>query len=459
MSISALLAQNNPYEKFVQQLVQLESRTKFRLMAEQSAERERRTALNEVNTSISQFKTRLEALRKEDSNPFQPFRHSVSNSSAVRVNSSKEVANTANFNMTIDRLATKDIALSGLLSGEGTELSAEGIASITFTVGEKTEIISVETADKSNSEVLQSLASAINETFEGALSASLFNVDGDNVQFSIKSNETGFANRVQISDATGDFAALGFNKLIANEAELDARFSIDGVVFTRGSNTVTDAITGLDFTLLQRTEEDKPVNIDIQRDVATARKNVDDFIAAFNNVNKTIRDRTFVDPENDRRGALQNMRIVRNLTLNMRQVAILPNENAAEGEISRLLDMGIEFERNGTMVVKDSAKLNDLLLTRSDEISRFFTDEGSPVTRMLEEATAYTESKTGLIATLQEGVNQKIDTLENRIKSQDKYLQRYEEQQRAKFMQLQLIIDQGTQQFNEIMAFQSRMFF
>jgi flagellar capping protein FliD len=147
------------------------------------------------------------------------------------------------------------------------------------------------------------------------------------------------------------------------------------------------------------------------------------------------------------------------LPIYLRQVAILPNENAGEGELSRLLDMGIEFEKDGTMVVKDSAKLNDLLLTRSDEITRFFTDEESPITRMLEEATGYTESKTGLIATLQDGLDQRIDNLGRRIKSQEKYLERYEEQQRAQFLQLQLIIDQGTQQFNEIMAYQGRFMY
>jgi flagellar hook-associated protein 2 len=432
-SISSLIAQNNPYEKFVQQLVQLESRNKLALQKQQSTQRERKTALSEVNNSITRFKTTMEELRKPETNAFQPFKNSVSNESKVRINSASNLNNAASFNLSIDRLASKDIALTGLLQGEGTDLSAEGTASLTFTVGEKTETITVETADKSNAEVLQSLADAINEQFEGALSASLFNVDGDNVQFSVKSNETGFANRIQISDATGDFAGLGFSKLIANEAELDARFTIDGVTFTRGSNTVSDAVEGVNFTLLQRTAENEPVTMDIQRDVEAARKNIDDFISAFNNVNRTIRDRTFIDAENDRRGALQNMRVVRNLTVNLRQVAILPNENAGEGELSRLLDMGIEFQKDGTMVVKDSSKLNDLLLTRSDEIMKFFTDEESPISRMLEEATSYTESKTGLIATLQDGLDQRIDNLGRRIKAQEKYLERYEEQQRAQF--------------------------
>jgi flagellar hook-associated protein 2 len=458
-SISSLIAQNNPYEKFVQQLVQLESRNKIALQKQQSTQRERKTALSEVNNAITRFKSKMEELRKPETNAFQPFKNSVSNESKVRINSASNLNNAASFNLSIDRLASKDIALTGLLQGEGTELSTEGTASLTFTVGEKTETITVETADKSNAEVLQALADAINEQFEGALSASLFNVDGDNVQFSVKSNETGFANRIQIADATGDFAGLGFSKLIANEAELDARFTIDGVTFTRGSNTVSDAVEGVNFTLLQRTAENEPVTMDIQRDVEAARKNIDEFIAAFNNVNKTIRDRTFVDAENDRRGALQNMRVVRNLTVNLRQIAILPNENAGEGELSRLLDMGIEFQKDGTMVVKDSSKLNDLLLTRSDEIMKFFTDEESPISRMLEEATSYTESKTGLIATLQDGLDQRIDNLGRRIKAQEKYLERYEEQQRAQFNQLQLIIDQGTQQFNEIMAYQGRFMF
>ncbi|MCC5926827.1 MAG: flagellar filament capping protein FliD [Bacteroidetes bacterium] len=454
MSISSIIAKNNPFEGFVQQLVQLESRNKIQLQQQQAAQRERKTALTDVNNAVKKFTENLEALRKEDGpNPFSPFSNSVSNDKAVRINSVNNFNNAASFNLNVERLATKDIALTQVMNREGNELATTGEGSVTITIGDVTETITIDTTDKTNAEVLEALAASINETFGEQAGASLFNVNSDEIQFSMKSNESGFENRIQFDGFTGDLAALDITKL-APENELDARFTIDGVTFTRGSNQVDDAINGLSFTMLRASED--TVTMDITRDIEGARKKVDEFISSFNNVNRTIRDRTFLDAENDRRGPLQNMRVVRNLTVNLRQIGILPDGAAGEGDISRLSDIGIEFERNGTMKVGDSAKLNEFLESNPDALQRFFTSEDSPITAMLNEAKSYTEPKTGLIATLTDGVDQRIDNLGRRISQQDRFLAQYEERQRAEFAKLQMIIDQGQQQFAEIMAFQGQ---
>lgn len=454
MSIASLIAKNNPFEGFVQQLVQLESRTKLQLQQQQSAQRERKTALNDVNTAVKRFTDNIESLRKEDGpNPFSPFSNSVSNDKAVRINSVSNFSNAASFNLNIERLASKDIALTQVLGREGNDLSTTGEGSITITIGDVTETLTIDTTDKTNAEVLEALVASINETFGEKAGASLFNVNSDDVQFSMKSNSTGFENRIQIDGLTGDLAGLDITKLTP-ENELDARFTIDGVTFTRGTNQVDDAIGGLSFTLLRASEDS--VSMDITRDLEGARKKVDDFIAAFNNVNRTIRDRTFIDAENDRRGPLQNMRVVRNLSVNLRQIGILPDGSAGEGDIMRLSDIGIEFERNGTMKVGDASKLTEFLENNPDALQRFFTSEDGPVTAMLNEAKSYTEPRTGLIATLTDGVDQRIENIGRRITQQERFLAQYEERQRAEFMKLQMIIDQGQQQFNEIMAYQSR---
>ena len=234
------------------------------------------------------------------------------------------------------------------------------------------------------------------------------------------------------------------------ENELDAQFTIDGVNFTRGSNEVTDSVNGLSFTLLKAS--DSTVTMDVTRDLEEARSKVDEFVSAFNNLNKSIRDRTFLDAENDRRGPLQDMRVVRNLTVNLRQFGILSDSAAGTGDFSRLADIGIEFDRDGTMKVGDTEKLNEALETNPDGLQQFFTSETSPITSMLNEANSYAEPTTGLIATLTDGVDQRIENLGRRITQQEKFLAQYEERQREQFTKLQMIIDQGETQYNQIMA-------
>jgi len=302
--------------------------------------------------------------------------------------------------------------------------------------------------DKSNREVLDSFATEISNLFGDEARASVFNLNNTEVQFSLQSLETGFDNRIQISGATGVLSQItgGFSHLTPQN-ELDANFTIDGVTFERSGNTVDDAIGGLSFTLQKASGEE--VKMSMERDLEKARENIDSFISSFNGLNKTIRDRTFLDSENDRRGALQNMRSIRNLTMNLRQTALLPMENAGPGELARLSEIGIAFKNDGTMHIEDSELLEEMLTERPDELSKLFSDEQSTVAKMKEMAESYTKSE-GIIASLEESLDQKLSRIDRRIEAQDRYLEKYEEQQRTKFNQLQMIIDRGTAQYNQV---------
>ncbi len=471
-SVGNIFQQTNPYEKFVQQLVQIESRTKFQLEAQQGVHRERKEALGAVSSSISKFNSKLDELDNPDNNAFQSLKTSSSNESFVQVHSAEGIDRASTYNIDVERVATNDIAMSEVFTGEDTDLAAQGDGSVTLTIGDKTEIITLNTqkddgdgnmVDMTNHEILDGLAAQIAEHFGDQAQANVFQVNNDEVQFSIQSLQNGFENRIQFDDdatgvldtiINGDGVSDGITHLVDQE-QLDARFTIDGVTFERGTNFVDDAITGLSFEMLKPTMGTEQMSV--QRDTETSRANVDDFVSAFNQMNKTIRDRTFIDAEGDRRGALQDMRSVRNLTVNLRQTGLLPMEGAEEGQIARLSDLGIGFENDGTMTVEDSGKLDEALAERPEEVEALFTSENSPIASMKEQTEAYTRRGTGILASMEDGIDQQINRLDNRIAAQERYLQQYEERQRAEFNELQQIITQGEDQFNRVMSFQQNM--
>lgn len=463
-SIQDIFRQNNPYEKFVQQLVQIESRQKLLFQAQQQTHRERKTALGEVSSSISKFVSKIDELEDPSNNALQPLSTSSSDESVVRVNSASGIDNPSNYNITVDRLASNDIALSQVMTGDGFELAAEGTGSVTITIGDKTETITVETTkeddqgnpvDKTNKEILESFAAEIGNLLGEEAGANVFQINNDEVQFSLQSLETGFENRIQFSDSSGVLAQVtnNMNHLVP-QGDLDALFTVDGVTFERSQNTIDDAISGLSFSLLKATGEQEQMSV--QRDTEEARTNINSFINSFNELNKTIRDRSFVDAENDRRGALQNMRSVRNLTINLRQTALLPMEGAEEGELARLSEIGIGFQKDGTMYIEDSDLLNEMLEQRSGEVANLFTNENSTIANMKDQAEAYTKSS-GVISTLEDGLDQKISRLDARIAAQNRHLEQFEERQREIFNELQLILERGQAQFDQVMNFQARM--
>lgn len=466
-SIQNIFRQNNPYEKFVQQLVQLESRQKLLFESQQKDQKEKKTALGTVSESISKFISKLDEFKNPGNNAFQPIKISSTNESVVEVNSADGINRPSNYNIQVDRLASNDIGLGEIMDGEGFNLAAQGDGSVTITIGEKSETISITTqkedengvmVDMNNREVLEAFADAISETFEGEARASAFNVSGTNVQFSIQSLQSGSEGAFELSGATGALAGATdtMTKLVPDAANLDAQFTIDGVTFLRSENTVSDAITGLSFTL--RGESVGNVQMSAQRDLEAARANIDEFLESFNEMNKKIRERTFVDGDNNSRGPLRGMRSIRNLTLNLRQTALLPTDGVEPGQISRLADIGISFENNGKMVVDDEDMLNEALEQRPEEIAELFRTEDSAINTMRNQAEAFTKSN-GIISSLESGVDQTISRLDTRIAQQDRFLQQFEERQREIFNKLQQIIEQGDAQFQQVMSFRSSMGF
>lgn len=461
-----IFRQNNPYEKFVEQLVELESQTKLKLELQRSMQREKKTALGEVSSSVSKFISKIEELQDLRNNAFQPLSITSSDESVVRINSAASGNKEASYNVTINRLASSDTALTAIMDGEGYELSAEGDGSVTITIGEITRTITVETSyedengapvTRTNREILEAFAEQINEEFGEVAQATLFTTNGSDVQLSFKSLETGFENRIQFGgDATGVLAEItdAMTHLLS-ENELDAEFIIDGVTFTRGSNIISDAVGGLTFTLLKATGEAETLSV--KTDLAKARANINEFISAYNEVNKTIRDRTFIDAENNRRGALQDLRAVRNLTYTLRQTGMLPAEGLDEGVISSLSEIGIGFDKDGTMKITDSTLLDEALKERPQEVQQFFSHENSAVSNMRRQAEQFVDSDSGMIKSLEQGLDQRIQRLGNRIEAQERYLVRYEEQQRRIFNELQQIIIQGESQFQRVVNYRMMM--
>jgi len=462
-SVNNLFRQTNPYEKFVQQLVQLESQTKFKLEAQQKDQQEQKKALGDVSSSISSFINQIKELSTPTNNAFEPFTTQSNNESIVQVNSATGMDRPSTFNIQVERMATNDTALSGVLNADDYDLAQSGDGSITITIGDQTETIQLETTkddgtgtmvDKTNREVFDSFSEQIESLFGEKADATVFNVNDDQIQLSVKSLETGFENRIQFDGSTGVGTDITSSIThLRDQNLLDAEFTIDGVTFTRSQNLVDDAIGGLSFTLTG--ESPDSIQISAQRNLEEAKSNVDEFISSFNDMNKTIRQRTFIDGENNSQGPLRRMRSIRNLTVNLRQTALLPMDGADPDQLSRLSEIGIDFKNDGTMFVDDEELLNEALEQRPEQIAELFTNENSAVQKMMNQAEAYTKSN-GIISSLESGVEQKIDRLDNRIAQQDKYLAKYEERQRDTFNKLQLIIERGDAQFQEVMSYRQR---
>ena len=450
-SISSLFAQTSSYETFVSQLVELESQKKLRFEAEQSDVKESKTAVGVISSALTDLEAKIKELTTESNNSFELFSSSVSDSTAIKINSVSGLDRENTYNITTHRLAQRDIALDTNRVASGTDLAGFGDGSVTLTIGDKTETISVSTTGLTNKEILDSFVTEISNAFGEKASANVFNTDSGNVQFSIQSLETGFDNRIQFSGATGVLSEVtgGLSELVPDD-QLDASFTIDGVTFTRGSNTVTDAIDGLDFTLLDASDEQEQMTV--SRNIDGSKANLEDFIAAFNEVNETIRERTFINAETGNKGPLQKYRTIRTLSTTLRQTALLNADDISSGNVQNFTDLGISFENDGKMVIDDADKLNQVLQDNPEQIAAFFGDESSPIAAILSQSESFTESG-GILSSLEDSLDDKIDNLDRLIEREEDYLIEYEEEQRRIFNELDAMLEAGQQQFDQVVQF------
>lgn len=455
-SISGLIQQSNPYETFVQQLVEIESQQKYQLQDRKSTISDQKSALSDVSSVISSFTSKIDELSSKTQNNFSPLKATSSNDDVIRVDSISGMDESNTYDITVNRKASKDIMLSNVMDGAATTLAAQGDGSVEITIGDKIETINISAThddgtDKTNTEILESFSSAINDLLGEEADSDVFQVNNDgNVQLSVKSAITGYDERIQFSGATGVLAEVTGNMTHHKAVDqLDAEFTIDGITFERGQNTIDDAISGMTFTLLDNSGGQQE-HISVNQDLEKARDNIDSFIETYNEMNKKIRSQTFINGETGNKGPLQDMRSLRNLTINLRQIALTDMASAGASEYKNLTQIGIGFENDGTMVIEDENLLEEALSQRADEVNNLFTADDSPVMQMYQRAESFTKSD-GIISSLESGLDQRINFLENRIESENKYLERYEEQQRRIFAEIQQIQQEGQRQYNAVM--------
>lgn len=488
-SISDIISRSGTYEGLIQQLVQLEGLKKVQLEADKSDQVKIDKELGTISSKISTLENNLKEFSLLENKTFTSLTTQSSDNSIISILSSSDLEEENDFSITVDRLATKDHLISTKYNLSGTELNTLGSGSVDVTIGDTTKTFTINSgstgSEKTNKQILDEFASEMESQFGNKIQANVFQTKEGEIQMSIKSNVAGYDSRIQTTSTTGFFSSF-FSESTKQipESELNSLFSIDGIEFERSNNVINDAIDGLSFELLKTTKQssntstliieeidedvnpgvinqlgsllndqntmsNNPVQISIKKDTEKATSNFNSFMEAFNDLNKTIRSRTFINAETGSKGPLQGIRSIRNLSLNLRQIALI-DANPGESTVRNLTELGVGFDKDGTMKIENQELFDGILTNTPEQLDQFFAATSSSLTGMKNILNTYTESG-GVIDSLETGVEQKTERLNTRIAREEKYLLEYEDQQRAIFARLEQLTEQGMSQYNQVM--------
>ncbi len=233
-------------------------------------------------------------------------------------------------------------------------------------------------------------------------------------------------------------AAAGSGRnLSQTQAAQDALYTLDGLSLASATNSPTGVLEGVTLQLKKVTTT--PVDLTVSVETMAVRKNVNDFVNAYNSLSKLLVQQTQADPSGANRGPLQADSTAVALLTSLRQM-VTGTLAGGPGPAS-LNAAGIELQRDGTLAVKDT-RLTPLL-EQPAQLARLFgqvqsasdTSTQGLGLRFKQWAGALT-SDTGSLAGRIEGLKRSVDLNQKQQDNLQDRLSRTEERIRAQYQRL-----------------------
>jgi flagellar hook-associated protein 2 len=284
---------------------------------------------------------------------------------AVAVDSGVEAQS---FTLEIEQLATTHKVGSGNQSSKSEALSKEG----SFTLGTEGGDSATITVDSGMS--LSDIATAINaETDTTGVRASVLKVSDDSYMLVLSTTETG--QTITLADTDGVAESLGIvdgTGAFANplQAAQNAIAKIDGVTIESTSNTIDDALTGIQLDLYAAASG-TTITVEVEPNYSDIKEAIEAFVTAYNAYREFALANQAVgsDGTPSDSAVLFGDSILRstNATINS---ALAQWVETDDGKTS-LGALGITFDKNNYLVIDDDT-LDEAIVDNFDAVAQLF---------------------------------------------------------------------------------------
>ena len=419
-------------ETIISKLTALEQQPLSTLVSKASKIQTRVSLVGQIKSQVEALATSAATLAKASS--WTGVTVKSSNESAV-TGTISGTASATSFNVEVQQIAaaqstssaavTKDTAIgTGTINIDiGTWDFSGGTPA--FTAGSAS---TVSVSIGSGEDTMTAIAAKINSASAGVTATVLRDATGERLL--VRSNSTGEAAgfRIQVSgDSDGvnnDSAGLsrlafdpanGSYGMAANayQKAANTKATINGIAVQSANGTLADAVPGLTLNFAAVTTS--PVTVTLASDTAAMKKNVQDFMASYNSLSKSLTEATKYDETTKTAGAMQGDSVILGLQSALR--SLLGSESKSTGStFTYLSDMGLQVQRNGLLTLS-SSKLDTALKDPTNLASLFTADNtGTQNDGFGVKIKAFTD---GLLAT-GGTVTAKSDALQAALKSNSK---------------------------------------
>ncbi len=259
------------------------------------------------------------------------------------------------------------------------------------------------TIDATNN-TLSGIRDAINSAAIG-VTATIVNDGGASpYRLVLTNSSTGKTNSMKIS-VSGDAplstllahnpgAAPASQALAETVTAQNAEFEVDGIAISKTSNTVTDVIQGVTLNLLKETTA--ATQVAVTRDTGAVSTAVNQFVAAYNQINQTLKDASAYDPVTKQASILNGEAAVRTIQAQIRGVLNLAVPGGAS-VYTELSQIGVSTQKDGSLAV-DSTKLSTAMTTNFNEIAGLFASVGKATDSLVTYSSSTSKTVSGSYA-------------------------------------------------------------
>ncbi len=238
--------------------------------------------------------------------------------------------------------------------------------------------------------------------------------------------------------AEGDMFSIDvFNPQI-QEAK-DAIFKVDGLLFTKSENTVSDVIPAVTLTLKKITTS--PVTLEVSDDTEQIKAKIEDFVSKYNEIVNYIKENSTYDKETATGGSLWGDATTRTFVERLHR--IISSSVNVSGKYSLLSQIGIKTEKDGTLSI-DEDKLNEALTDNIGDVITLFAGDDSSTEGIGDKLYTALDSMLdpyeGLFAYRENTLSDMIKTLNDQIEKQEDLLEKQEDMLNRQFAALEVLV-------------------
>lgn len=225
------------------------------------------------------------------------------------------------------------------------------------------------------------MASKINGANSGVSASVLKDISGERLLLRSQSTGLDFGFRTSIAKhgrhgdanaANGGTGDTGISRLVdgsvVTQQAADAKATVNGIPVSSSTNTFSETISGLIFKVEQKTSG--PIEIDIKKDNANAKENIEKFISSYNALSNLLNELTKYDPADKKAGIFQGD----SSTITLQNTLRSAMQASAGGvkDFRRLANVGITLQRSGELLI-NSAKLEQAFNDDPDSLKKLFS--------------------------------------------------------------------------------------